>query len=98
VLPTEECLKIEADNYKISKLPEVWMMWRFNWWNVISKDWTNILYISPSCYLYSELWLQWDYSYDRGLGAVLVTLYQYTDPKKKNPIKIWMKVKPFLEN
>ena len=98
VLPTEECLKIEADNYKISKLPEVWMMWRFNWWNVISKDWTNILYISPSCYLYSELWLQWDYSYDRELGAVLVTLYQYTDPKKKNPIKIWMKVKPFLEN
>ena len=98
VLPTQECVKIEADNYDKSKLDEIWMMWRFNWWYLISKNWTNILYISPSCYLYSELWLEWEYSYDRELDAVLLTLYQSSDYLKKNPIKVWMKVKPFLEN
>jgi hypothetical protein len=79
-------------------LPEKWKMGMFNWWKAIYKDWTNILFVSPSCYLYSELWLEGSYDYDRERDAVALTLYQLSDLSKKYPIKIWFKVKPFSAN
>ena len=97
-LPTEECSNIEALGYKIEDLDEKWKMGMFNWWKVIySKNWDNVLFISPSCHLYSEMWLEWAYSYDLWQESVLLTLYQSSDFSKSNPIKIWMKVKPFIE-
>ena len=98
-IPTEKCLKIEADNYKVVDLPENGKMWMFNWWNVVySKNGDNILFVSPSCHLYSEIWLEWTYSYDIWQESVVLTLYQMSDLSKSNPIKVWMKVKPFVEN
>ena len=96
-IPTEECSNIEAEWYKIESLPENWKMGMFNGWKAIYKDWTNILFISPTCHLYSEIWLEWKYSYDVWQEAVVLTLYQPSDLSKSNPIKIWMKVKPFIE-
>ena len=92
-------MKIEADNYKVVDLPENGKMWMFNWWNVVySKNGDNILFVSPSCHLYSEIWLEWTYSYDIWQESVVLTLYQMSDLSKSNPIKVWMKVKPFVEN
>jgi hypothetical protein len=73
-------------------------MWMFNWWKAVYKDWTNVLFASQTCHLYSELWLEWTYEYDRELDAVVLTLYQLSDLSKKYPIKVWFKVKSFLEN
>ena len=97
-IPTERCVKIEANNYKIVDLPVKWNMWMFNWWKAVYKDWTNVLFASQTCHLYSELWLEWTYEYDRELDAVVLTLYQLSDLSKKYPIKVWFKVKSFLEN
>jgi hypothetical protein len=79
-------------------LPEKGSMWAFNGGKAIYKDWTNILFISPTWYLYSELGLEWDYDYDRELDAVVLTLYQSSDLDKKHPIKVWIKVKSFYES
>ena len=47
-------------------------------------------------YLYSELWLEWDYSYDSESSALLFILYQLADSvDKKWPIKIRLEVEPF---
>jgi hypothetical protein len=73
-------------------------MWMFNWWKAVYKDWTNVLFASQTCHLYSELWLEWEYSYDRWLGAVWLTLYQSYDWNKSSPIKVWFKVKSFTES
>ena len=97
-LPIKECVKIEADNYNIVNLPERWMMWMYNWWKVVYKDWMNVLFVSPTGHLYSELWLEWTYAYDREMNAILLTLYQYSDSYKNNPIKLWLKVVPMTEN
>ena len=96
-IPTEKCLKIEADTFNIMNLPLEWKMGVFNWWKSVYKDWTNMLFVSSSCYLYSELWLKWTYDYDRELDAVMLTLYQLSDLSKSSPIKLWFKVKPFVE-
>ena len=97
-IPTEKCLKVEANNYNIVELPEKWKMWMYNGWKAIYKDWSNVLFISPTCHLYSEIGLEWTYDYDREMEAVVLTLYQLSDFSKKNPIKVWFKVKPFLES
>ena len=94
-LPIKEMVKIEAENYDISDLSRSGRMWKFNGWKTVYKDWTNILLISPTGYLYSELWMEGEYLYDRELWAILLVLYQYSDLNKKNPIKIWLKVEPF---
>jgi hypothetical protein len=78
-------------------LPLEWKMGVFNWWKSVYKDWTNMLFVSSSCYLYSELWLEWTYDYDRELDAVMLTLYQLSDLSKSSPIKLWFKAKPFVE-
>jgi hypothetical protein len=69
-------------------------MWMYNGWKVVYKDWMNVLFISPTCHLYSEVWLEWFYSYDREMEAVVLTLYQFENDA--NPIKVWFKVKPLL--
>ena len=97
-LPTTECVKIDAENYTVVDLPEEWKMWMFNGWKAINKDWNVVLLVSPTCHLYSELWLEWEYSYDRWLGAVWLTLYQSYDWNKSSPIKVWFKVKSFTES
>jgi hypothetical protein len=91
-------VKFEADNYSIVDLPEIWRMGMFNWWRAIYKDGTNVLFSSPTCHLYSELWLEWTYDYDREMDAVVLNLYQLSDLSKSNPIKVWFKVKPFMES
>ena len=73
-------------------------MGMFNWWRVVyNKNWDNVLFVSPSCHLYSEVWLEWEYGYDLWQEAVVLTLFQPSDLSKSNPIKVWMKVKPFIE-
>jgi hypothetical protein len=72
-------------------------MGMYNGWKAIYKDWTNILFASKTCHLYSELWLEWTYDYDRELDAVVLTLYQSSDLLRRYPIKVWFKVKPFFE-
>jgi hypothetical protein len=79
-------------------LPEKWNMWMYNGWKVVYKDWINQLFISPTCHLYSEYWMEWTYNYDRWLQAIEMTLYLSSDTNKKNPIKVWMKAKPLAYN
>jgi len=95
-IPTTDCIKIEAENYNVLDLPENWEMWIYNWWKVVSIDWNNVLFASKTCQLYSEIWLEWTYSYDRELGAVKLTLYQISDLNKSKPIKIWLKADPLV--
>ena len=97
-IPYEECNKIEADGYKVKNLPEKWQMWIFNGWKAIYNNEWNVLFVSPTCHLYSEIWLRWTYDYDIWQKSVVLTLYQWSDYSKENPIKIWAKAKPFLEN
>ena len=97
-VPAENCLKIEANNYNIVNLPESWKMGMFNWWKAVYKGWDNILFASPTCHLYSEIWLEWTYDFDRELEAVVLTLYQPSDFSKSNPIKVWVKVQPFIKD
>lgn len=96
-VPIDECLVKEAESYNIVTLPESWKMGMFNWWKSVTKDWNNVLFISPSCHLYSELWLEWTYVYDMGQNGMMLTLYQSSDLSKSNPIKLWVKVKPYFE-
>ena len=97
-IPTQSCLKVEADNYTVTDLPEVGKMWMFNGWKAVYKDGTILLIISPTWHLYSEYGLEGEYDYDIGLWAVMLTLYQLSDLNKANPIKVWLKVEPFLWN
>mgnify|MGYP002853791363 CR=1 FL=1 len=97
-MPTKECSKVVADWYIVVDLPEVWKMWMFNGWKAVYKDGTIILLISPTWHLYSEYGLEGFYDYDRELDAVILTLYQLSDLKHKNPIIVWLKVLPFLES
>ena len=96
-IPAEECLKIEANNYSVVNLPGNWKMGMFNWWKAVYKDWNNVLFASPSCHLYSEIGLEWTYDFDRELDAVVLTLYQSSDLSESDPIKVWVKVKPFIK-
>lgn len=95
VLPIQSVLKIEAENYSKVDIPENWKMGMYNWWIWIAQDGNIILYISKSGNLYSEIWLVWQYEYDRELQANKLTLYQWTDIEKINPIIVWLKVEPF---
>ena len=97
-VPAEECVKLEADDYTVTDLSKDWKMWMYNGWRVVYKDWNNVLFISSKCSLFSELWLEWTYEYDRELEAVKFTLYQLSDLAKKYPIKLWFKAKPFFQN
>ena len=95
-VPIKELVKIEGDSYSVSSLPESWNMWIFNWWKAVyRKGETPILYISPTWHLFSELWMEWEYSYDRELQAVMFTLYKSSELHKKNPVKVWVKAEPF---
>jgi len=95
-LPTKRCVKVEADSFDVVDLPENWRMWMFNWGFAVHKDWDVVLIGSPTCHLYSELSLQWSYSYDREKNAVLLILYQPSDIAKSFPIKVWVEIAPFL--
>lgn len=97
-VPIKELLKIDADSYLVNDLPIKWMMWMFNWWKAVSKDGMNVLLISPTWHLYSEFGLEWDYVYDRELGAISLTLYQWSDLSKNYPIKIWLKAAPLVNS
>jgi len=97
-IPTKECWNIVADGYEVVDLPEDWRMGMFNGWKAVYKDWEIILLASPTCHLYSEIWLNWSYSYDIWQQSVVLTLYPANDIQKSNPIKVWFKVKPFLES
>ena len=94
-IPAKECVKFEAKNFNVVDLPEKWKMGEFNWWKAVYNNWTNVLFASPTCHLYSEFWLEWTYDFDRELQAVVLTLYLPSDLTKKNPIKVWFKAKPF---
>ena len=95
-VPIKELVKIEGDSYSVSSLPESWNMWIFNWWKAVyRKGETPILYISPTWHLFSELWMEWEYSYDRELQAAMFTLYKSSELHKKNPVKVWVKAEPF---
>ena len=96
-VPVENCLKIDAPNYNVVDLPETWKMGMFNWWKVIYKDWNAILFLSPTYHLYSEIWLEWTYVYDREQDSLQLTLYQPSDLSRINPIKLLVKVKPYFE-
>jgi hypothetical protein len=96
-VPVEKCLKIDAPNYNLVNLPETWKMGMFNWWKAVYKDWNNVLFMSPLSHLYSEIWLEWTYVYDREQDSLQLTLYQSSDLQKANPIKLWVKVKPYFE-
>ena len=94
-IPMEKLMKIEAEWYAIKDLPDNGAMWMFNGWKAVYKDWENVLFISPTGHLYSELWLEWTYDYDRELESIILTVYQLSDIQKKNPIKLRLKVQPF---
>ncbi len=96
-VPISNCLKIDASNYSIVDLPQTWKMGMFNWWKAVYKDWNNVLFISPTYHLYSEIWLEWTYVYDREQGSLQLTLYQPSDLLKANPIKLLVKVKPYFD-
>jgi len=95
-VPSEKCVKLEADNYNVVDLSPNWKMWLFNWGKAIHKDWTNLLFTSPRCQMYSEIWLEWDYEFDQERQAVLITLYPELGLSKGNPIKVWFKARPFV--
>ena len=95
-VPAQSCVKIDASNYNIVDLPETWKMGMFNWWKAIYKDWSNVMYASKNCHLYSDLSVEWTYGFDRELGAVMLTLYLSSDLSKSNPIKVWFKAKPLI--
>ena len=96
-LPIQEIIKIEAEWYTISDIPQMGWMWKFNGWQVIHKDGNNVMIIAPSGHLYSELWLQWSYAYDMWMKALMFTFYQNSDLDKKYPIKIWLRAEPLIE-
>ena len=100
-VPAEKCINFDANNYNydIVSLAEEWKMGMFNGWTAIynKRWWDNILFVSPTCHLYSEVWLEWTYDYDIWLSAVVLTLYEPSDDlTKSNPIKVWFKVKPLI--
>ena len=95
-LPTKKCVKIEAESYSDVSLPENWRMWMFNWGQAVYKDWNIVLLVSPTCHLYSELWLEGSYSYDSDNNAILLTLYQSSDLDKLYPIKVLLEINPFV--
>ncbi len=97
-VPIEDCSIKEAENYNVVALPKTWKMGMFNWWKAVYKDWNNVLFLSPTCHFYSELWLEWTYVYDREQNSSLITLYQLSDLEKNSPIKVLFKVKPYFEN
>jgi hypothetical protein len=87
---------LEAESFDIVGLPENWRMGMFNWGSAIYKDWDIVLFASPTCHLYSEIWLQWTYSFDRERNAVLLVLYLPWDSLKDFPIKVWLETSTFL--
>lgn len=93
--PTELLIDVEASSFNIISLDENWNMWSFNWWKLISNLWESILFITPQWQMYSESWLVWSYSYDLVKDAILYTLFQKSDLDKKNPIKVWVRIKSF---
>ena len=95
-LPTKKCVKIEAESYSDVSLPENWRMWMFNWGQAVYKDWNIVLLASPTCHLYSELWLEGSYSYDSDNNAILLTLYQSSDLDKLYPIKVLLEINSFV--
>ena len=96
-IPTDKCINIVVDEpYKLGQLPEDWAMWMFNWWQVVHRDWNNILIVSPTCHLYSEYGLEGIYNYDSERDAVLLELFESSDVNKTSPIKVWLKTKSFL--
>ena len=95
-IPTDSCVKIEAEWYNVENLPENWNMWMFNGWQVVHKDGNNILIASPTCHLYSEYGLEWIYTYDSERDAVLLELFEPSDVNRTSPIKVWLKTKSFL--
>ena len=95
-IPAQSCLKFEANNFNIADLPESWKMGMFNGWKAIYKDWSNVMYASSTCHMYSDLSLEWIYDYDRELDAVALTLYVPSDLSKSSPIKVWVKIKPLI--
>lgn len=98
-IPVEDCSNIDEGNYKKKDLPKSWNMGMFNGWKAIyNKDWDSILLVSPTCHLYSELWLRWTYRYDIWSKSLELTLYQFSDSKKNNPIKLFIKAKPLTLN
>ena len=95
-LPTKECVKVDAPNYVIVNLSENGIMWMFNGWKAVYQDGNIVLLISPTGYLYSELWLEWNYTYDREVWAIELTLYQPSDFTKSNPIRVRLTVNSFV--
>ena len=98
-IPTDSCVKIESDSdsYNVVELDKDWNMWMFNGWKIVyNSNGDNVLIASPTCHLYSEYGLEWTYEYDVGLDAVKLTLYEPSDIHKLNPIRVWLKTKPFV--
>ncbi len=95
-IPTDSCLKIEAEGYTVTDIAEQWNMWMFNGGTAVHKDGNIVLMASPTCHLYSEYGLEWAYSYDNDRDAVLLELYEPSDVQKISPIKVWLKTKSFL--
>ena len=98
-IPTDSCVKIEGDNdnYKVVDLDKEWNMWMFNGWKIVyNSNGDNILIASSTCHLYSEYGLEWTYDYDIWLDAVKLTLFEPSDIKHVNPIRVWLKTKSFV--
>jgi hypothetical protein len=95
-----DCSNIDVGNYFVKHdLPKVWNMGMFNWWKAVyDKEWNAMLLVSPTCHLYSELWMEWIYGYDKAKDALSLMLYQSRDVQKKNPIKLLLKVNPLKLN
>lgn len=93
-LPIMQFVKVEAKApYTVVDIKS--NMWMFNWWKAVNKDGNYILLISPTGHLYSDYSLEWIYKYDSGLKAIELTLYEPSDIRKRNPIKVWVEVEPF---
>ncbi len=99
-VPVVDCSNIDVGNYFVKHdLPKVWNMGMFNWWKAVyDKEWNTMLLVSPTCHLYSELWMEWIYGYDKAKDALSLMLYQSRDVQKKNPIKLLLKVNPLKLN
>ena len=95
-IPTDSCVKIDAEGYEVRPLPEDWNMWMFNWGQVVYKDGNVVLLASPTCHLYSEYGLEGIYDYDSEREAVMLTLFEPSDVNKNSPIHVWLKTKSFL--